>query len=198
MQSSVVVSQNSSSPQVKPEYLGFQTIINQVIYPIAIIKFTGKDAYCWDWMRGGPGYCALSVDFATGHVENFGKYKESHVSYHESGIHQSRLTGEVKKKLYLARRSITPVAQIQGWVSVTSIPVPLSEPLPHIMKIPGWKNAAKKITLNSCDFGRQDIYLRVYLCRKEDVPILARRFSLGTWVLGSGNIRFVVAADPRM
>src|SRR5882724_6940426 len=134
MQSSVVVSQNSSSPQVKPEYLGFQTIINQVIYPIAIIKFTSKDAYCWDWMRGGPGYLALSVDFATGHVENFGKYKESHVSYHESGIHQSRLTGEAKKKLYLARRSITPVAQIQGWVSVTSIPVPLSEPLPHIIE----------------------------------------------------------------
>lgn len=182
----------------KPEYLGFQTIVNQVVWPIAVIKFNGTDAHCWDWMRGGPGHLLLYVDFGSRNVGNFGKYKESHTSYHESGKHHSRVTGKAKT-LYLSAIRGTPVAQIQRWISIASVPAPLTSPLPHKLKIPEWNRATKKITLKSEDFaGRQDIYLRVYLCRKESVHVLVKRFSLGTWVLGSGNARLVIAADPQM
>lgn len=76
----------------KPEYLGFQTIVNQVVWPIAVIKFNGADAYCWDWMRGGPGHLLLYVDFGSRNVGSFGQYEESHTSYHKSGRHHSRVT----------------------------------------------------------------------------------------------------------
>lgn len=182
----------------KPEYLGFQTIVNQVVWPIAVIKFNGTDVHCWDWMSGGQGHLLLYVDFGSGNIGNFGKYKESHTSYHESGRHHCRVTGK-SKTLYLSQRGGTPVAQIQQWKSVASVPAPLTSPLPHKMRIPEWKRATNKITLRPENLaGRQDIYLRVYLCRKESVHLLVKRFYLGTWVLGSGNARLVVAADPQM
>jgi hypothetical protein len=34
------------------------------------------------------------IDFGSRNVGNFGKYKESHTSYHESGRHPSRITGK--------------------------------------------------------------------------------------------------------
>jgi hypothetical protein len=182
----------------KPEYLGFQTIVNQIVWPIAVIKFNGTDAYCWDWMRGGPGHLLLYVDFGSGNVGNFGKYEESHTSYHKSGRHQSRVTGKAKM-LYLSPTQGTPVAQIRQWINFASVPAPLTSPLTHKPKIPVWDRAIKKITLKSENFaGRQDIYLRACLCRKESVHVLVKRFYLGTWVLGSGSTRLVVAADPQM
>jgi hypothetical protein len=180
----------------KPEYLGFQTIVNQIVWPIAVIKFNGTDAYCWDWMRGG--HLLLYVDFGSGNVGNFGKYEESHTSYHKSGRHQSRVTGKAKM-LYLSPTQGTPVAQIRQWINFASVPAPLTSPLTHKPKIPVWDRAIKKITLKSENFaGRQDIYLRACLCRKESVHVLVKRFYLGTWVLGSGSTRLVVAADPQM
>ena len=185
---------NSSKP--KPEYLGFQTIVNQTVWPIAVIKFNGTDAYCWDWMRGGPGHLLLYADFGTQNVGSFGKYKESHVSYHETGRHHARIEGK-GKRLCLSVAQGTPVAQIQEPISIASVPVPLTSPLPHKLNIREWNKATKKITLKSCDFAdHQDIYLRVYLCREESVQVLAKRFRLGNWVLGSGNTRLVITADP--
>jgi hypothetical protein len=40
------------------------------------------------------------------------------------------------------------------------------------------------------------LYLRVYLCGKEFVQMLAKQYRFGNWVLGSGNTRLVIAADP--
>jgi len=150
---------NSSKPV--PEYLGFQTVVNQTIWPIAVIKFNGTDAYCWDWMTGGPGHLLLYADFGTQNVGSFGKYKESHVSYHESGRRHSLITNKAKR-LHLSMTQDTPVAQIQQPVNIASIPVPLTSPLlPHKLKIPEWNKATKKITLKSCDFADQKKNLQV-------------------------------------
>jgi hypothetical protein len=186
---------NSSKP--KPEYLGFQTIVNQTVWPIVVIKFNGRDAYCWDWMRGGPGHLLLYADFETQNVGSFGKYKESHVSYHESGTRQHSVVRGKQEKLRLSLTQGTPVAQIRQPISVASVPAPLTSPLPHKLNIPEWNRATKMITLKSCDFhAHQDIYLRVYLCGKEFVQMLAKQYRFGNWVLGSGNTRLVIAADP--
>jgi hypothetical protein len=40
--------------------LRISTVLNKVVWPIAILKFNGKDAYCWDWMTGGPGHLLLT------------------------------------------------------------------------------------------------------------------------------------------
>jgi hypothetical protein len=189
-QSSII---QKPAPQL--EYLGFQTVVNQTVWPIAVMKFNGTDAYCWDWMRSGPGHLLFHVDFGTQNVGSFGKYEESHVSYHKSGRHHSLIKSKAKR-LHLSLTHGTPVAEIQQPISVVSVPAPLTSPLPHKLKIPEWNKATKKITLKSCDFAdHQDIYLRIYLCGKESVQMLIKRFRFGTWVLGSSNTRLVIAAD---
>ena len=30
--------------------------MNQIVWPIAVIKFNGTDVHCWDWINGGSGY----------------------------------------------------------------------------------------------------------------------------------------------
>jgi hypothetical protein len=186
----------TQTPAPQAEYLGFQTVLNKVVWPIAILKFNGKDAYCWDWMTGGPGHLLLYADFGTQSVGSFGKYKESHVSYHESGRRHS-LIRDKAKRLCLSGTQGIPVAQIQQPISVASVPAPLTSPLPHKLNTREWTKATKRITLKSCDFAdHQDIYLRVYLCGEESVQVLAKRFRFGNWVLGSGNTRLVITADP--
>jgi hypothetical protein len=183
-------------PAQQPEYLGFQTVLNKVVWPIAVLKFDGKNVYCWDWMTGGQGHLLLYVDFGTQNVGSFGKYKESHVSYHESGRRHSLIRNKARR-LYMSVTQGTPVAQIRQPINIASVPAPLTSPLPHKLNTREWNKATKKITLKSCDFAdQQDIYLRIYLCRKESVQMLAKRYRLGNWVLGSGNTRLVIVADP--
>src|SRR6267142_4837789 len=195
MQSSLKTPRKASDPTIKAEYLGFQTIVDKVTYPIAVFKFNGRDAYCWDWMRNGPCHLFLYADFVTGNVGSFGKYKESHVSYHESGMHHSRITDKARK-LCLAPVRRTPVSQIQRWASIDSIPAPLTSALRWKMDIPEWKRTTRKITLTLADFEpHTDIYLRAYLCNRTMVPVLAKRFGLGSWKLGSGEIQLVITCE---
>jgi hypothetical protein len=63
----------TQAPAPQSEYLGFQTVLNKVVWPIAVLKFNGKDAYCWDWITGGPGHLLLYADFGTQNVGSFGK-----------------------------------------------------------------------------------------------------------------------------
>ena len=182
----------------KAQYLGFQTVIGTAVYPLAVFKFDGKNAYCWDWLTNSKGYLLLYADFVTGRSGSFGKYEESHISYHESGTRHARIAKN-SKKLYLTPLQRTPVSRIQTWESIASVAVPLTGPLSHVMSIREWNRTAKRITLASSDFGgREGIYLRAYLCKKECIRVLKKRYSLGTWVVGSGKICLVIAADPAM
>jgi hypothetical protein len=180
----------------KAQYLGFQTVVGQEEFPIAIFKFNETDAYCWDWLRNGPCVLLMYADFVTGQVGSFGKYEESHISYHESGMHHSRVTDRARK-LRMTPAQRTPVRQIQGWVNIASVSAPLTSPLPWKMEIRDWKKPMKKITLDVDGLKpHTDIYLRAYLCERAAVPVLAKRFGLKSWVLGRGRTRLVIAAEP--
>jgi hypothetical protein len=76
MKSPLATSGKINSTKSRTVYLGFQTEVNRVVYPIAVFKFDRKNAYCWQWLENGKGYFSY-MDFTTGRAENFGKCLDS-------------------------------------------------------------------------------------------------------------------------
>src|SRR5579859_773896 len=130
-------STNSNNTQSSLAYLAFQIVIRKVHYPAALFRFDGNDAYCWSWLDNGRGYLSYA-DLSSGVSENFGKTRECHTTYHESGVRQLTVSSR-KQRRHLIRGHHTPISLIQQWKGLTSVPIPLTAPLPWMMDISHWK-----------------------------------------------------------
>jgi len=175
-------------------YRGFYTEHNGVQFPIALLQFDGLHAYCWSWINNGAGHISY-FDFAVGKAATLMHLTETHASLHASGVRQLTIS-TAKKRRSITKQSGPAIADLQSWRHFDSVPVPLGEALPWIMKPKRWNKCSDFVRLTKKDFFQKTGgYLQVFLCRRASFSALAKRKYKRHWSLDCGEMILAVFTE---
>ena len=185
--------------------LGFAARINGVDHPAAIFKFSGKSAYFWTWQEPSSGHLIVfdslpinkSVRLSDGQV--FKSMTEHHSSFHYDGRRHRTVKAAGRDTAHVSKYKSVPIPDIQTWVSLRSVEVPLTAPFGWEMDAGAWRDLQRPQILCDEDFdGACGVCLHGFLCRNNCVDDLIRRWRVATrhWLAGHQRLTLVVLAEP--
>lgn len=187
----------------KPAILAFIARINGVDYPAALFKMLRRGVHGWIWQFSGGHLIFLDprsvlnnkLRLSEGLI--FQNVDDHHFSYPFDGRYHQTIKASGREGARLPRHRAVAFPEIQC-ESFRSIDVPLTDPF-RPLETAAWRDVLDPTILSSEGFeGAHSVTLHCFICRKDRVRDLFRRWRTAArfWTAGNQNIRLVVLAEP--